>query len=144
MKRLRITLEGKAYEVGVEVLTESAPAYSASPVTPFAVQPQAVASVPAVAAQPVAVASAPAVGAQPVVDGYTTTVFCPMSAVVLKCPVKPGDFVAIDQAVMVLEAMKMENSVYAPVAGTVRSVLVKEGDAVDEEQALLQIDGGAQ
>jgi glutaconyl-CoA/methylmalonyl-CoA decarboxylase subunit gamma len=135
MKRLRITLEGKSYELSVEVLNESGSPVSAPPVAPIDAQSKTVLSTPATAA--------PTVAAQPVASGVTT-VFCPMAGVVFKCPVKPGDVVAVNQPVIILEAMKMETSVHSPVAGAVRSVLVKEGDAVEEGQPLVLIDGGAQ
>jgi len=64
-----------------------------------------------------------------------------MAGLVFKCLVKPGDVVALNQVVLVLDAMKMETPVHAPVAGTVRAVLVKEGDAVDEGHSLLEIEG---
>jgi len=131
MKRLRITLEGKTYEVAVEVLDESVSSASSSgSATPFLARP---AAAPAVATA----------AAAPVPDDGCTTVVCPMAGLVFKCLVKPGDAVTLNQVVIVLDAMKMETPVYAPVAGTVRSVLVKEGDAVDEGHSLLQIDGGA-
>ena len=124
MKRLRITLEGKKYEASVEVLDESVPAAS-----------------PALAAA--SFSTSPAAAPVPVPDDGCATVLCPMAGLVFKCLVKPGDVVALNQVVIVLDAMKMETPVYAPLAGTVRSVLVKEGDAVDEGHSLLQINGGA-
>lgn len=131
MKRLKITLEGKIYEVTVEVLDESASAASpASAAASFATSPAAIAAT-----------AAPAVPVAAPDDGCTT-VLCPMAGLVFKCLVRPGDVVTLNQVVIVLDAMKMETPVYAPIAGTVRSVLVKEGDAVDEGHHLLQIDGG--
>ena len=64
-----------------------------------------------------------------------------MAGHVFKCLVKAGDVVALNQVLIVLDAMKMETPVVAPVAGTVRAVLVKEGDSVDDGHALLQIEG---
>jgi biotin carboxyl carrier protein len=140
MKILRITLEGKVYEVGVEVLSDSgaalsqpghAPARQVQPVSsPTVTAPAASATVPA--AQPVSVAE----GCRVVVS--------PMAGNVFKCLVKPGDVVTQNQVLIVLDAMKMETPVVAPVAGTVRTVLVKEGDAVDDGHGLLQIEGQPQ
>lgn len=137
MKMLRITLEGKTYDVGVEVLDDSASAspeaghVPAAPVHPVAPQPVASPSSPA------AVPKAPPVVAA---EGCRVVV-SPMAGNVFKCLVKPGDVVAHNQVLIVLDAMKMETPVVAPLAGTVRSVLVKEGDAVDDGHALLQIEG---
>jgi biotin carboxyl carrier protein len=130
-KKLKITLEGKAYEVTVELLedTGTAPITRSSSVqTPLA-QP---------VAAPVTVTPPPV--AMPVAEGCTTVV-CPMAGLVFKCLVKPGDVVSANQTVIVLDAMKMETPVVSPVSGTVRTVLVKEGDAVDEGHSLLQIEG---
>jgi len=123
MKMLRITLEGKTYDVGVEVLDDSVSAL-----------PQASHS-PSAQLQPVPVT--PPVTA---VEGCRVVV-SPMAGHVFKCLVKPGDVVARNQVLIVLDAMKMETPVVAPLAGTVRTVLVKVGDAVDDGHALLQIEG---
>ena len=45
-----------------------------------------------------------------------------------------GARVERDEAVLVLESMKMEIPVEAPAAGTVKELLVQEGDAVREAQ----------
>ena len=127
MKILRITLEGKTYEVGVEVLDETAPVTSTAPRVAPPAATQAMAP-PAAAPQAV-----------PASEGCRV-VACPMAGQVFKCLVKPGDVVTLNQIVVVLEAMKMESPVHAPVAGKVRAVLVKEGDAVDEGHALLEIE----
>lgn len=128
MKMLRITLEGRTYDVGVEVLSDT---HSPAP-TPFASPPAMPQTAPATQTAP---------PAAPVVSGGGRIVSSPMAGLIFKCLVKPGDVVALNQMVIVLDAMKMETPVYAPVAGTVRAVLVKVGDAVDEGHGLLRIDG---
>lgn len=132
MKMLRITLEGKTYDVGVEVLDDAVtamPRTSYSPTTPAQPSP----STPPFSTVPVT----PPVTA---VDGCRV-ITSPMAGHVFKCLVKPGDVVSLNQVLIVLDAMKMETPVVAPLAGTVRAVLVKEGDAVDDGHALLQIEG---
>ena len=137
MKMLRITLEGKTYDVGVEVLDDSGPALSQaghSPAAPVRPVPSSVITSPSSAA---AVSAAPPVTA----DEGCRIVGSPMAGHVFKCLVKPGDVVAYNQVLIVLDAMKMETPVVAPLAGTVRSVMVKEGDAVDDGYGLLLIEG---
>ena len=132
MKMIRITLEGKSYEVGVELLdavgTTSAPA-------PAFVAPAAVAPVVAAPAPVATVAPAPAAvavaGAQSIVS--------PMPGVVFKIRVAVGQQVAKEEELIVLEAMKMESPIYAPCAGTVSSIFVKEADSVNEGQVLIQL-----
>lgn len=124
-KMIRITFEGKSYDVEVEVLNG-------------AVAPAAVAQT-----APVAAVAAPAVAQAPVapapVAGAGTPVPSPMMGLVFKMKVKVGDTVAANQEIVVLEAMKMETPVYAPVAGTVTAINVKEQDSVSEGQVLLTI-----
>jgi len=134
MKKLKITLEGKTYEVGVEVVGEAAAAAA-----PVAAAPVAAAPAAAPAAKPAAApAPAPAAAPAPVAAGAGDIV-CPMPGTVFKVKVAVGDTVAADQEVVVLEAMKMESPVYASTAGKVTAILVKEGDAVSEGQVLVQL-----
>lgn len=134
MKMLKITLQGKTYEVGVEVIDGAAPAA-------FVAAPAYVAPAPVVAAAPVPVAApvaAPmAVAPAPIAGGHSVT--SPMPGLVFKIIATIGQQVAKDQELLVLEAMKMESPVYAPCAGTVASILVKESDAVSEGQVLIQL-----
>ena len=131
MKMLRITLQGKTYEVGVEVIDE-APAPLVAPAPVLKAAPVAAPVVAPVVA-PVAAPPAP----PQLAGGHPVT--CPMPGLVFKISVTIGQQVAQDQELMVLEAMKMESPVYAPCAGTIASILVKEGDAVSEGQLLIQL-----
>lgn len=118
MKRYSISVNGKAYDVAVEEIAGgNAPA-------------PAVATAPAAAPAPVA-APAPAA-----VSG--TEVTAPMPGNILDVKVKVGDKVENGTALVVLEAMKMENDVVAPKAGTVASINVKKGDTV-ESGALIAV-----
>ena len=62
-----------------------------------------------------------------------------MPGTILKVLVSNGQAVSEGDAVIVLEAMKMENEITAPVSGTVTSVLVSQGDSVDVGKVLLTI-----
>lgn len=132
MKKLRITLEGKTYDVCVEVCDGGAAPVAA----PVAAAPAPVAAAPSPVAAP---APAPApVAAAPVAAGANAVV-CPMPGTVFKIRVAVGQQVAVDEELIVLEAMKMESPIYAHAAGTVSAILVKEGDAVSEGQVLIQL-----
>lgn len=63
-----------------------------------------------------------------------------MAGVVLEFLVKPGDQVAVDQDVVMLESMKMQIPVQATVAGTVTALKVREGDFVDDGDVLLEVE----
>jgi biotin carboxyl carrier protein len=54
--------------------------------------------------------------------------------------VQPGDAVQAGQAMLVVEAMKMQNELRAPRAGTVRSVAVVAGQTVDAGALLVVIE----
>lgn len=136
MKKFKVTVNGKSYEVDVEELGTAAPA---APVTP-APAPVAVASpTPAPTPAPVSAAS-PAVQAAP--KGPI-----PDSAVVVKAPM-PGKISAIKQengsvtrgsVILVLEAMKMQNDIPAPQDGTLTEVRVAVGDNVKTGDVLAVI-----
>ena len=59
---------------------------------------------------------------------------------VWKVLVSPGDSVAEDQELIILESMKMEIPVVAPRAGTVAEVRVNEADVVAENQVLVVLE----
>ena len=53
---------------------------------------------------------------------------------------QPGDAVGDEDALMILESMKMEIPVLAEMEGTVVEIRVKENDAVSEGQVLAVLD----
>ena len=59
---------------------------------------------------------------------------------VWKIVVKPGDLVAEDEPLLILESMKMEIPVSAPEAGTVREILTEEGATVTEGSVLVRLE----
>jgi acetyl-CoA carboxylase biotin carboxyl carrier protein len=69
-----------------------------------------------------------------------TEVKAELVGTVWKMTSKPGDQVAEDDVLLILESMKMEISVTAPRAGTVKEILVKETDVVKEGQVLVVLE----
>ncbi len=67
----------------------------------------------------------------------------PMPGKVVKVMVKAGDSVKSGQALLVLEAMKMEQTTTAPADGVVQKILVQEGEQVTAGQVLIVMEGGA-
>jgi biotin carboxyl carrier protein len=61
----------------------------------------------------------------------------PMPGLVLDVRVAEGDHVKKGDAVLVLEAMKMENIIKSPADGTVKKINVKKGQAVEKNQILV-------
>ena len=120
MKRFNVTVNGVAYDVVVEEVTGDNAATAPAPV-----------AAPAPAAAPAPKKTvAPAGG---------TPVKAPLQGTVMKVNVKPGDTVKKGAAVVVIEALKMENEVPAPMDGVVAAVNVKNGDSVKTDEILLTI-----
>jgi 3-methylcrotonyl-CoA carboxylase alpha subunit len=71
-----------------------------------------------------------------VASGGLTT---PLPGVVVAVLVAPGQPVAAGEALMVVEAMKMEHTITAPHAGTVKALHCAPGDRVPEGKALLEL-----
>jgi biotin carboxyl carrier protein len=128
MKKLRVTVEGKVYEVLVEMLDEGTPA---SPSPSPASRPAAVAPSPAAAAAPAPSRVAAASGAGDVPS--------PLAGKVVSIDVKAGQTVHEGAQVLTIEAMKMNTYVFAPKSGRVDAILVHAGDGVEEGTPLLRI-----
>lgn len=79
----------------------------------------------------------PAPGDEAVKGGF----MAPMPGKVVKVFVKDGDPVTKGQALLVLEAMKMEQTTVAPADGAVKTVSVREGDQVTAGQVLIVMEG---
>ncbi len=117
MKNYKITVNGVSYNVTVEEAGEVAAQ-----------------GVPAAAApQP----SAPA-PSSPAVQG-NVTVEAPMPGNILKVNAAVGQKVKSGEALVILEAMKMENEIVSPRDGVIASVNVKKGDSVEAGQVLITL-----
>lgn len=99
----------------------------------------AIAGAPAPVAQPKpAVAPAAAPAPKPAPAG-ANTVTSPLPGTITKINVKVGDAVKAGDTVLLMEAMKMENSITAEFDGTVKAILVQEGAQVQNGQALVEL-----
>ncbi len=128
--KLRITVQGQAYDVDVEVLDE--------PTGPAARIPSVV---PAVVATPAR--AMPTEAPKPAVNAAVTgdrVVKAPIVGTITQVKVAPGEVVELHQVLLVMEAMKMETNVASPLAGKVRLVLVSSGDAVKSGQVLVEME----
>jgi glutaconyl-CoA/methylmalonyl-CoA decarboxylase subunit gamma len=125
--KLRITVEGKLYDVDVEVVEGDDPAAVAAR--------SRMASAPVVPLVPPPLPIAPPAAA---VSGKAS--LAPIAGTVSKVLVNPGDRVKQNDVVLILEAMKMESNVVAPVDGLVKSVNVTNGYRVVQGQVLVEFD----
>ena len=126
MKHLKITYNGKVYEVDVEEVAGGVAVKSAAP---------AAAPAPAPAAAP-APAPAPVVNSAPV-DG--TAVEAPMSGRILENVAPVGTAVKAGDAIFVMEAMKLESEICSDVDGVVREIRVAAKQDVSTGEVLAVI-----
>ncbi len=75
--------------------------------------------------------------------GGSGTVTAPMQGTIVKVNVEVGATVALDDTLLVLEAMKMENSIKAEIAGVVKEIRVKPGDTVGGGDVLMVVEAPA-
>ena len=133
MKKFRINVNGKQYEVEVEEITSGE--------TPSVVPVQQAAA-KAAPAQPKTspVQSAPAVKKEsqgPV--SASDRIVAPMPGNIISVNIKEGDSVKKGDVLFILEAMKMENEVMAHRDGKVAEVKVSKGAAVNTDDILAVI-----
>ena len=149
MKTYRITLEGQTFDVQVRSdprdsrvvchvngvpLTVGVECLSPEPAVREAAFPVAVPAVPApIAAAPVAFAAA-APPAAPAGNAVTA----PLPGVIKRVAVQPGQHVAAGEALLVIEAMKMDNVLRAARDGVVEKVHAVEGRQVAHGAPLLE------
>ena len=124
----KVTLNGKTYEVEVEMdkamIIDEYEAFAPAAPAPVAAPAAAPAAPAAPAAAPVSTAGGEAVEA-------------PMPGTVLKVLVTAGQAVKAGQAVVILEAMKMENEIVSPKDGTVAQIVTAQGAVVDTGAPLI-------
>ena len=124
MKKLKITVEGKTYEVVVEIPAE---VKSSAPVRVMAASPV---SAPASAAPKAAAVAA----------AGPNDVISPLTGKIAAIAVEVGAAVNEGDPVITVEAMKMNTYVNATRTGKVTAINVVVGDGVEEGQALLKIE----
>jgi len=64
----------------------------------------------------------------------------PMPGLVLSVNVSTGQQIKTGDAIVILEAMKMENILKAQADGTVKKILVTKGDKVEKNQVMVSLD----
>lgn len=64
----------------------------------------------------------------------------PMPGLILEISVEVGQEVQENDPLLILEAMKMENSIVSPRSGKIKSVLASKGTAVEKGQLLIEFE----
>jgi oxaloacetate decarboxylase alpha subunit/pyruvate carboxylase subunit B len=133
LRKFNVFVDDTYFEVGVEeiggapVVSYIQPAQPVAPAAPAAPKP-APAAAPAAAAEP-----APAA----VEDG--AVIKAPMPGMIVRFEKNVGDAVSKGETVVILEAMKMENSLPSPVDGTIKTINFKSSDSVTKGAVLCVI-----
>lgn len=129
MSKYRITLEGKTYEMEVDLVGESP---ASEPV-----EKKAYRELKAPGNDPTIRVMDPSTQKQTVAS--TGVVIAPMPGTVIKAEKKVGDSVKAGELVLVLEAMKMENEILAPLDGTIVKLDCEVGGTVAGGDMLFEV-----
>jgi biotin carboxyl carrier protein len=70
----------------------------------------------------------------------TEYIKAPMPGKIIDVPARENGQVSRGEAVVILEAMKMQNEIQSPVEGTVKRILVKPGMNVVKDEVLVEIE----
>lgn len=145
MKKFRITVEGKTYEVeveeiiaqeGVSTYTSSSQSYVAPMITPVAT-PKVQAPINTTKPQTDQPSKPASAGLG---NAGGTEVKAPVTGTILRVEVNVGDKVQSGQRLIVLEAMKMETEIQSPATGVVKNITVSNGANVNTGQTLIVIE----
>ena len=68
------------------------------------------------------------------------TLDAPMGGTVIEVHVKPGDVVKRGDALLMYEAMKMQNELEADIDGTVKRILVYPGQVIGTGEPLIEFE----
>jgi len=134
--KLKITVDGKTFEVDVEVAESEQPLYGVGGYTPMSA-----ARVPAPAPVPTApTPPSPSGDASAAPVNEEKVCRSPISGIVVRITAQPGQQIQVGDGILVLEAMKMETDITAPVAGKVKKINVNVGDGVQGGQVLVEFE----
>ena len=112
LEQVRVNVDGEVFTVGVETVAEAAPAVSAP-------------------------ARKPAAPAPPSPTSTGRVVKAPLPGVIKAIAVRPGQQIAPNDELLVIEAMKMDNVIRAPREGVIGTIYVAVGRQVAHGEPLL-------
>ena len=143
MKGYRITLDGQFFDV--EILSDphaeqvQVRVNGQSYMVEVAALGEQVRETPAVVEPLVAPhsTSAPSPAAPPAATSSSGQLAAPLPGTVIRVLVQPGEKVSVGDELLVIEAMKMNNSIRSPRNGTVAELFVQVGETVNHGGALL-------
>lgn len=122
MSIYRIKMNGKTYEMEIDLIEEGKPKKE---------QPAPVVSKPIIQ-EPT--------GVEKPAEVNPNAITAPMPGSIIQVMVNAGDEVKENDVILILEAMKMENEICAPKAGKIKSIFVTEGQAVSADAQLFEME----
>ena len=125
MKKLLITVNGKRYEVDVEIIQDDDDVQHIS-------KPQV-----RTMDNYVTPVTTPLPTKKKVTVGDTKTLTAPINGVVIDIPITVGQNVKENDVLIVLEAMKMKTNISSPRQGVIKAIQVKNGDTIEAGQVVL-------
>lgn len=131
LRKFKISIDGKEYLVEMEEIGGKSVATNSV----VSIIPETIQSTETIPQQQPTVSQQKAT---PVVDD-NEAMTAPMPGTILRILVGPGETVAENQPLMILEAMKMENEVVANRSGVISAIHVTQGQMVNPGDALVTI-----
>ena len=119
-----VTVEGTTYSVGIPASAGSTSVSPAATSRPAPARPSA---------------PSPATPAPATASGSPGAINAPIPGRIISVLVSVGDAVTSGQGVIIMESMKMEQTIAAATDGTVSAILVSPGDAVAHGQAMVEL-----
>lgn len=142
MKSFKYTINGNIYKVHINSVIEDMAEVEVNGM-PYNVKMEKPAKKQVVTlkrpAQAPTTASGAPVVSRPVVAATAGALRSPLPGVILDVKCKVGDTVKRGQTIIILEAMKMENSINADRDGSIIEIKVNKGDSVLESAELVVI-----
>ena len=126
VRTFNVYLGDEVYSISVEAV--DAPPQTSPVITPTVTPPPT---------KPVEKKAAPP--PPEVTKAEETAIVAPMPGMIISYEVKVGDEVKADDVVVILEAMKMANSISTPISGRVKAINFKSGDSVGKDDVLAVI-----
>ncbi len=134
--KLNVTVDGKTYEVDVEVQDEEHGRSLGGYIPPH--PPSSSVIMPSAPVAAPAGGRAPAAGEGNVNEAKVCR--SPIAGIVIKINAQVGQQLQANDLLLVLEAMKMETNVTAPIAGKVKTIHINPGEGVQVGQLLVEFE----
>ncbi len=122
MNKYRIKLNGAIYEMEVELISSASSSSALSTSKPDESEGNNVSMV------------------DKRVEDKLSLVVSPMPGNVVEIMARPGETIGQNDAVIIIESMKMENEICAPKAGIVKNIFVSKGQVVSSNDPLFEME----